>query len=334
MGIYQKLYQYLKENKPVVLVSKGNNQTLEHQLFFPEDSDLPEIALSALKKKRLLWKHSPSGEWEKAESFYPPVRLYLVGGGHISKALAALASLISLPFIVIDDRPDFANEHRFPLAEEIICDDFIKGLSSMDLNPSSFVVVATRGHRHDQDCLQLLMKKSLAYIGMVSSRRRARTMKEILQSQGLPEERVASLHAPIGIDIKAKTPAEIAVSIIAEIIKHKKSLFPTEEADKVVLEQAQLLEAAGQKAVMATIVETKGSSPRKAGARMLIFPEGRIIGTIGGGCGEAEVKREALNIFDTGRPAVYHLDLTADMAAEEGMACGGTMQVLLEPLGV
>lgn len=333
MSIYSKLYEGVKADKTLLLLSEADDRgAVKNKIYSPQE-ELPELAAKAWKQKRLILEMDQSGGWKKAEAFYPPVRLYLIGGGHISTALAIIADLVDLSVVVIEDRPEFANRQRFPQAERIICDGFISALSHIELNLSSFVVVATRGHRYDEDCLQILLKKQLAYLGMVGSKRRVRILRQKFLELGITAEKLDILHSPIGIDINAKTPAEIALSIMAEIIQVKRTLFPAEKTDREVLAGIHAIEAGGQRAVLATIVETKGSSPRKTGARMLIYPDGRVVGTIGGGCGEAEVKREAMNIFDHGKATIYCLDMTADAAAEEGMACGGIMQVLLEPIG-
>ena len=333
MGIYRELFESLKEAKSLLLLSEAKGGKVDYRIFYPGQKDLPAIASEAWDKKRLIWKWEQSGDWQKAEAFHPSVKLYLLGGGNISAALAEVAALVDIPVVVIEDRPEFANRQRFPKAEQIICDDFIPALSRINFNLSSFVVAATRGHRHDQQCLEFLLKKQLAYIGMVGSKRRVRMLKRNFQEVGITDEHLNNLHSPIGININANTPAEIAVSIMAEIIQVKRTLFPAEETDREVLEGLYAVEVSGERAVLATIVNTKGSSPRKTGARMLIYPDGKVVGTIGGGCGEAEVKREALNVFDHGKVIIYRLDMTAEEAADEGMACGGVMQVLLEPLG-
>jgi len=331
LDTYQELIAHLKKDRPVLLVTEGKEKKVKHELMFP-GKIMSEAAQEVWETKELVWQEEAEN-WVKAEVFYPPVTLFLLGGGHISHSLAQIADLIGLPVVVIEDRPEFANEERFPNAE-VICQDFLTALSSIRLNPSSFVVVATRGHRYDQDCLEFLLKKKLAYIGMVGSKRRVRGLKRNLEELGITTEQLEKLHSPIGLDIKAKSPAEIAVSIIAEIIQEKRTIFPAEEADLEVFKKIEALYHIGEKAVLATIVQTKGSSPRKAGARMLVFPDGKVVGTIGGGCGEAEVKREALNVYYDGNAAIYQLDMTAEAAAEDGMACGGIMKVLLEPVGV
>ncbi|NLI12749.1 MAG: XdhC family protein [Peptococcaceae bacterium] len=102
-------------------------------------------------------------------------------------------------------------------------------------------------------------------------------------------------------------------------------------ADKESLYRAIIAAKEGTPAALATIVKTKGSTPRKAGARMLIYRDGRILGTIGGGCGESEVRLQALGVIDEQKARLHKVSLTADIAAAEGMACGGTMEVFIEP---
>ena len=142
------------------------------------------------------------------------------------------------------------------------------------------------------------------------------------------------LHAPIGLDIHAETPEEIAVSIMAEIIaeKGKKNVgagFPEE-----ILQAVKAQENAVLKKVLATIVSRRGSAPRAVGTKMLILQDGRMVGTIGGGCLEAKViagARELMAQPDT-EAVLFEADLTADAAEEEGMVCGGVLEVFLEEL--
>jgi xanthine/CO dehydrogenase XdhC/CoxF family maturation factor len=101
--------------------------------------------------------------------------------------------------------------------------------------------------------------------------------------------------------------------------------------DSKVIDAISQLEE--EKAILATIISTKGSTPRKAGSQVLFFPDGRVIGTIGGGCGEAEVRRHAFKVLESGKAALLVVDLTHDVAEQDGMVCGGTMEVFLEPIG-
>lgn len=116
-------------------------------------------------------------------------------------------------------RASFANRERFPEAETVLATDFGDGIRRLSVDRSSYVVLVTRGHQHDVECLRELVWSEAAYLGMIGSRRRVRAVFELLQREGVPTERLARVHAPIGIDIGAQTPAEIALSILAEIVK-------------------------------------------------------------------------------------------------------------------
>jgi len=155
--------------------------------------------------------------------FLEPVRpepeVIVLGGGHVGQQVAAAAKLAGYRVTVIDDRPDFASPALFPAADRIICRDFAAALQEVKINPATYIVIVTRGHRYDYACLQAVITSPAAYIGMIGSRRRIKGVKERLQAGGVPEAALARVHAPIGLDIGAETPAEIAISILAEIIR-------------------------------------------------------------------------------------------------------------------
>ena len=123
--------------------------------------------------------------------------------------------------VVLDDRPDMVNEARFPHAERI-AGDLVALLAEMDLTDQWHVVIVTRGHTYDQEALRAVVDSPAAYVGMIGSRRKVRTTYERLMAEGVPESLLERVHAPIGLDIGAQTPAEIAVSILAEIILLRK----------------------------------------------------------------------------------------------------------------
>lgn len=142
----------------------------------------------------------------------------VLGAGHISQPLVHMLELIGYDVTVVDDRPDFANRHRFPEATEIVCETFATALTKMDMNRYQAAIIVTRGHRYDLDCLRALIQKPIAYLGMIGSQRRVQSVRELLIAEGVPAERLASLRAPIGLDIGAQSPAEIALSITAEVV--------------------------------------------------------------------------------------------------------------------
>lgn len=152
------------------------------------------------------------------ELFMPPPQLVVVGAGHIAVPLAAMGKMLDYEVVVIDDRTTFANKARFPTADHIIVGDYEESINNLDLTPSSFVVLVTRGHRHDVLSLRKVIQKPLGYIGMIGSRRRVFAVLKLLKDEGVSLEHIAKVHAPIGIDIGARTPAEISICILAEII--------------------------------------------------------------------------------------------------------------------
>ncbi len=146
--------------------------------------------------------------------------LVIVGAGHIAMPLARLGMLLGFRVIVLDDREEFATAERFPDAADVRRVDFSHPFDGLALGPRSYVVLVTRAHRYDYDCLRQLMEtdRPLAYLGMVGSRRRVRATFESLQKAGIPRDRLAAVHSPIGLDIGAETPEEIALSIAAELV--------------------------------------------------------------------------------------------------------------------
>jgi xanthine dehydrogenase accessory factor len=148
----------------------------------------------------------------------PVPSLYIVGAGHVGWHLARIAGDAGFRIHVIDDREKFANAERFPSAEKIEVDDIGTWLDRADLPPSAYVVIVTRGHTHDFEALRALAARDLRYIGLIGSRAKVARIFDALQAEGMPIEGLARVHAPIGLDIGAVTPAEIAVSILAELI--------------------------------------------------------------------------------------------------------------------
>lgn len=153
-----------------------------------------------------------------ADPIFPLPEMVILGGGHVAQPLAALAKRTGFQVTVIDDRPDFANPARFPEADRLICADFAQALTEIQVGPQSYIVIVTRGHQYDYFCLRETISLPAAYIGMIGSRAKVRGTKERLRAEGIDAELIEQVHAPIGINIGAETPEEIAVSIMAEII--------------------------------------------------------------------------------------------------------------------
>src|SRR5215472_9364987 len=148
----------------------------------------------------------------------PSPALYVIGAGHVGWNLARIAADAGFRIHVLDDREKFANAERFPFAETIEVDDIGGWLHKADLPSSAYVVVVTRGHTHDFDAIRALAARDLRYLGLIGSRAKVARIYDALESEGMPLECLQRLHAPIGLDLGAITPAEIAVSILAELI--------------------------------------------------------------------------------------------------------------------
>jgi xanthine dehydrogenase accessory factor len=147
-----------------------------------------------------------------------PARLIVVGGGHVGKACSLIGEMCGFRVTVIDDRPEYANTERFPEAEEVIRGRFDEVLADYPIDATAYVVCVTRGHRHDETSLRCVIGRGAAYVGMIGSKRRGKAVLQHLRDEGADSEAVASVRTPIGIDIGAETPEEIAVAIMAEII--------------------------------------------------------------------------------------------------------------------
>ncbi|WP_407310762.1 XdhC family protein [Desulfosporosinus sp. SB140] len=152
------------------------------------------------------------------------VQLLILGAGHIAHPLAIMAKIVGYEVTVVDDRPSFANPIRFGTADRVICDDFEKVLDSITINPQTFVVIVTRGHRYDKVCLRKVIQQPAAYVGMIGSRKRVKALKAELEEEGVPSDLLQRLYSPIGLKIGAETPEELAVSILSELIKVQREM--------------------------------------------------------------------------------------------------------------
>jgi xanthine dehydrogenase accessory factor len=153
------------------------------------------------------------------EPILTPSTLYLFGGGHISLPLAKIGKLLGFKIAVIDDRAEFANTDRFPEADVILAGDFTKSFPKLKIDKSSYIVIVTRGHQHDELVLEWAVGTLAKYVGMIGSKTKVKTIFSHLLARGISKEKLDRVHAPIGLEIEAQTPEEIAVSILAEIIK-------------------------------------------------------------------------------------------------------------------
>ncbi len=154
------------------------------------------------------------------ESILSAPTAYIFGGGHVSLSLSKVLPFIGFEYVVIDDRPEFVTVERFPTAKSVLCHNFDNVFDSLDVSAhASYLIIVTRGHSSDFVVLEQALRRPAKYIGMIGSRRKVRLLLDGLQQQGVPVERLGQVHAPIGLEIHADTPEEIAISIAAELIK-------------------------------------------------------------------------------------------------------------------
>lgn len=301
-------------------------------LFAGRDEITIETILSGghAGEKRILTGEErmlPPGEHVYRETLYGRSRAVVCGGGHVSQVLVQFLKMLDFYVTVIDEREEFANKERFPHADEILCMDFDEGLEIGSFGEHAYYIIVTRGHKDDYRCLCSILKKKRDYVGMIGSRGKVALSFEKLRRDGFEEEEIRKIHAPIGLAIGAQTPAEIGVSICAEMIQEKNK-YPRKTLEEDVLKGIRDENAV----TMVTVVEKSGSSPRGEGTRMVVCRDGSIYGTIGGGPIEFAAVKEARDFSDPGGFSIREYDLSNSKAATLGMVCGGRVKVLFEKL--
>jgi xanthine dehydrogenase accessory factor len=185
-------------------------------------ADRSEEQLRA-EKSQLIEINVP-GVAGKLEVFFEvmpaPPKLIVVGAGHIAVPLVKIAKVLDYHVTVIDDRLLYANRERFPDADEVLVGDMAQMLKEMRITPSCYIVLITRGHAYDEPCLRVVLPSQAKYIGMIGSRRRIKACFQRFRDEDkIAEELIEKIYAPIGLDIATETPAEIALSILGEVIK-------------------------------------------------------------------------------------------------------------------
>lgn len=352
--VYQELLAELRKGKKAGLLTflkideSGRGKIEKKMVLKMEDTGIPGMDAAFFQKiKESMEIGMPvfaqcEGRHVFMEPYYPEPRLVILGGGHIALPLAEFAAKVGFSVTVVDDRLTYANKQRFPFAKEVLCTAFENCFEKLDPTPADFVVIITRGHKHDGVCLKQALQYDLAYLGMIGSRRKVRQMMEDLAAEGYPQEKLEKVHSPIGLDIGAVTPEEIAVSILAEVIQcRRKGMvapqkycesrpFKWSEFEHYVLEE--IAKSADEPKALVTITATKGSVPRKTGAKMIVWPDGRTVGSIGGGCSESKILHLAREVAlqGDGGCLLESIDLTGEMADSVEMVCGGKMDVLIE----
>ena len=159
-------------------------------------------------------------------------RVYVFGGGHVGKALVPVLANVGFRVAVFDNRKDFAKPENYPAAEQVIFGDYYHIEEKVHITERDYVTIMTPGHQADREVLLQAMKSPACYVGCIGSRHKLAATYKYLMENGIPEAELSRIHAPIGITIFAETPEEIAISIAAELIRHRAELAGTEKAKK------------------------------------------------------------------------------------------------------
>jgi xanthine dehydrogenase accessory factor len=230
---FRKLVTALQEGKKGYLIkaldTKGNTEShMERCLVrresvvlgsFPgPESWIPVLTGEAARKKCPVIA-TVEGKRFFVEPTFLPGTVYLFGAGHVSRPVAELAAMVGFQTVILDDRSDFANIERFPKADRIIVIPSYGNLfADLDIDRDSYLVIVTRGHMHDKTVLEQSLRTKAGYIGMIGSKRKQHLLYEELLGKGFTKEDLERVYNPIGLDIHAETPEEIAVSIVAQLI--------------------------------------------------------------------------------------------------------------------
>ncbi len=204
------------------LICGGNMDVYVHSLVTPGDAGpLAEVEAALAGRRAAVYSFAYATDAGEARTFSqtlePVPRLILAGAGHVGQALAAVVRGLEFAVSVIDDRPDFLSAERFP-GTTLLAGDIEATLRAYPIDPFTYVVIVTRGHKNDGRALGAVIGSEAKYLGLIGSKRKIVTILRELAGQGVARERLAAVHAPIGLDIGAVTPGEIAVSIAAELV--------------------------------------------------------------------------------------------------------------------
>ena len=231
LSLFVALASEIKANRPARLITRIEDGLPAHEtgtrMLIQEDGKtvgeikgldlekLPDMGKAPFK----LISPDKMGATFFMENIRLNPRIFLFGAGHVSAFVSQLARLVGFDITVIDDRPEFASKERFPDADELIVSDFGHAFEKLSISLNSYILIITRGHLHDKTVLQQALSTPAAYIGMIGSIGKRNLIYKDLMDQGITKERLESVFSPVGLEIHAETPEEIAISIVAELIK-------------------------------------------------------------------------------------------------------------------
>ncbi|MDY0287583.1 MAG: XdhC family protein [Sphaerochaeta sp.] len=276
---------------------------------------------------RVRGEHCWNEEGLLVERLDSKVELVLCGGGHVAKALYALATTLEMEISILDERVEFCNRELYPEAA-LHCAPFGETLDERQSWIKPYFVIITRGHSFDQQCLEQCLALPHSYIGMIGSRHKVAITLDNLRKKGISEKTLAGVYTPIGLAIGAVTAEEIAISIMAQIISVYRKQTHSVRLDPKLLRL--LSERDGY--ILARVVGKSGSAPCDIGFQMAIFSDGTTQGTVGGGLVEANTIEHARLMLADGTMAnsVIEYGLDSAKAGSLGMICGGEVALLFQ----
>lgn len=327
--IYKLISQY-KDNSECVVVSGIDGNVAGEKLLFADEKAVyksstekwSQFKLDAIFENGIYDFENGKYFIEKLTS---SVRLIVCGAGTVGLEVIKLGKQLGINVVVIEDRNLYADMANKLGADKVLCMEFDKALDSLEQRDTDYYVVVTREHQFDKLCISKILNRKKSYVGMMSSRNRAAILKNSLMEEGYSRECLDEIHSPIGMNIKAETPAEIAVSIMAEIISYKNDTAKTEGYQNELLDK--IITESEERMILATIVKRIGSAPRDIGTKMLIFENESYVGSVGGGWIEANVLEFAKEMFMTNKKyCIYE----TDKASKDAVLCGGYVTIYLE----
>lgn len=339
-NIYQHLLDTL-ETHPQAAIVTTLSDTIKKDIFVSQNlkSDFDNSILKVCEDGRPFLSIKDSSAI-LSEPFYRQNRLLIFGGGHVAYILSEIAAKIGFSVIVTEDRPEFGNKERFPWAAKVNCEQFDTVIDSMTITDSDYIVLLTRGHYYDKMCLKALYKqKRCAYLGILASRRRMGELTSQLTEDGIEKEWMDQIHSPVGLNIGAVTPEEIAIAILAQIIQTKR--LSDDGSRRIVLTDVDMrvikhlsdepdVHGSKKKAIV-TIVENNGITPRKAGAKMVVYEDGRLVGTIGGGPAEGNLIVETQKFLkENTLYRILYADIGGLLTKDKSLISNDYLRVLIE----
>ena len=329
--MYKKIYQILEETGKVKTAMFLNGSHKGEKCLIKEGSCVAfdskaedfwkeyEAELAACQDTKVV--HIKENDFF-VEIYVKNPQLIILGGGHVSQPVAKIGKMLGFHVTVMDDRKDFVTPERFPDADRLITGSYDEIPDKIPEYENAYYVIVTRGHLGDSASARQILRRPYTYLGMIGSRNKVKLTMEKLLGEGFSKEQLNTIHAPFGLPIGGHMPAEIAVSITAEIVQEKNKYnvsYIDETVEKAVREK--------ESGVMITIISKSGSSPRGTGSKMFLDKEGRLHGSIGGG----NVEFQALKYAPEAKHGeIRKYNLSNQGGANLGMICGGEVEVLFE----